>query len=92
MLVGRLVIDDHLLLRDFSPYMIISVIVCCCNRNHGNVRDFGRYDSCVLVGLWSCRVTGFWALWDNFMDVCYNRCYGNAVKGFCALWVNTGCP
>jgi hypothetical protein len=49
------VLGDHLLLRDFGPYRIIFMSVCCCNCYHGNiyhikVQYFGPYIFYVMVG------------------------------------------
>jgi hypothetical protein len=43
----------------------------------------------MLVGWWSFAVKGFWALRGNIYEcVRYNRCCGNTVTEFLALWEN----
>jgi hypothetical protein len=55
MLVGCLVGDHLLLLRDFRPYVIIFINVCAV---------------ITVAMVWrSFAVKGFWALWDNIITV-----------------------
>jgi hypothetical protein len=52
-------VGNHLLFRDFGPYGIIFMNVCCYNRGHGNaVKSFGAL----------CLQLLFWLVCDHLLS------------------------
>jgi hypothetical protein len=76
----------------------IQVVYLCDTQvlvgDHLLLRDFGLYGiilmnvsvAITVVIVRRLRYSGPYA--TIFMNVCYNRCHGNAVAGFWALWNN----
>jgi uncharacterized YccA/Bax inhibitor family protein len=82
-----------MMLRDFGPYTFC-LSICWLGGNHFLLRDFVPYGiifiMCVVTTVaMAMLLKDFEPYGVMFMNACcYNRCHGNASKGFRALWDN----